>query len=280
MKQSIFIIIVIALLFGGFFLIYINNEEAPAPPATASGSAATTQTPTPEPNLLPDDMQQIKDYTGAVPLDTIPESYTVLVNGNYLLPEKYVPDDLTEPDVPFSTYDSSDKRKLRKKAARALEKMFGAAKKKKCTLVGISAYRSYARQKQIYHRNVSIYGKDTTNTFSAKPGSSEHQTGLTIDISCPQMNYLLSTSFANTKEGKWVKKNAHKYGYIVRYPEGTSKITGYRYEPWHIRYVGVPLATYLYKNKKTLEEYYGVSINGDESLAGIDVEDLKEWRSQ
>ena len=166
---------------------------------------------------------------------------------------------MTEPKVRFSHGEHDDKRKLRQVAAKALEKMFHAAEKDKIILYGVSGYRSYKRQESIYKRNVSLHGKKATDALSAKPGSSEHQTGLTIDISTASVNCLLTERLGDTKEGKWIAKNAHKYGYIVRYPKNKSKITGYSYEPWHIRYVGVPVATYLHENKLTLEEYYGVS---------------------
>jgi len=162
---------------------------------------------------------------------------------------------------------------LRVEAADAIEKMFKAAEKKKVILYAVSGYRSYTRQKQIYDRNVATRGKAATDKVSAMPGSSEHQTGLTMDISANSVGCQLSQYFGSTKEGKWVAKNAHNYGYIIRYPEGKSKITGYHYEPWHIRYVGKTLATYLYKNNLTLEEFYGVSCNKEEKDTGVDVED-------
>jgi hypothetical protein len=88
------------------------------------------------------------------------------------------------------------------------------------------------------------------------PGSSEHQTGLSIDVSSDSVGCALEESFGATADGKWLAKNCHKYGFIIRYPKNKTKITGYSYEPWHIRYVGRKLATYLYKNDLTLEEYY------------------------
>ncbi len=245
-------------------------------PSAVSASAAEAPVTEDNSQYLPEDLNSIQDPTSAVPIDTIPSSTTCLVNRHYLLPSSYTPPNLVEPDIPFSFDYRDDKRKLRKPAASALEKMFRAARKKKLILCGVSGYRSYERQRQIYLRNISIYGTDTTDTFSAMPGSSEHQTGLTIDISCRQVSYLLTQNFASTKEGKWVAKNAHKYGYIVRYPSGKSKITGYQFEPWHIRYVGVRMATYLYKNKLTMEEYYGVSCDSDEKDSRIDVEDPDE----
>ena len=244
----------------------------PSPPASAISPGAVI------PRLLPDDLTTIQEPLEAVPLDTIPGSITVLVNRKYLLPSTYAPADLIEAKIRFSFNYSNDKRKLRKEAAKSLEKMFKAAEKKKIILYGVSGYRSYARQKQIYDQNVARRGKSATDTVSARPGSSEHQTGLTIATSARSVGCQLSQAFGDTKEGKWVAKNAHKYGYIIRYPYGKSKITGYHYEPWHIRYVGIPVATYLYKNKLTLEEYYHVSCNENEEDTGVDVEEPDKVR--
>ena len=247
-------------------------------PVTTSPAASAISPGAVIPRLLPDDLTTIQEPLEAVPLDTIPGSTTVLVNRKYLLPSTYAPADLIEAKIRFSFNYSNDKRKLRKEAAKSLEKMFKAEKKKKIILYGVSGYRSYARQKQIYDQNVARRGKSATDTVSARPGSSEHQTGLTIDISARSVGCQLSQAFGDTKEGKWVAKNAHKYGYIIRYPYGKSKITGYHYEPWHIRYVGIPVATYLYKNKLTLEEYYHVSCNENEEDTGVDVEEPDKVR--
>ncbi len=211
-----------------------------------------------EDSLLPEDLNSILADRPTVPLDIIPSSKTVLVNRKYLLPASYVPANLVEPKVRFNFSYSSDKRKLRKVAADALERLFAAGEKENVILYGISGYRSYARQKQIYDRNVATRGVEATNAVSAKPGSSEHQTGLTIDVSAQSVAYRLDQSFGDTKEGKWLAKHAHLYGYIIRYPYGKAKVTGYSYEPWHIRFVGKTVATYLYENNLTMEEYYGV----------------------
>lgn len=242
----------------------VTTKAAPA--YSPEPAARSTANP-----LLPVDLDSIKDQNTTIPIDTIPSSYTVLVTRDYLLPSDYVPKDLVEPSVRFSHSEHDDKRKLRKVAAEALKNMFHAAEKKKLILYGVSGYRSYQRQQSIYNRNVSLHGKKATDSLSAKPGSSEHQTGLTIDISASSVNCLLTERLGRTKEGRWIARNAHKYGFIVRYPKDTSKITGYSYEPWHIRYVGRTLASYLYKKKLTLEEYYGVC-NQSETKSGVDLE--------
>ena len=232
-----------------------------------------------EDSLLPEDLSSILSNSRTVPLDTIPSSKTVLVNRVYLLPSDYIPPNLVAPNVKFSFTYSSDKRKLRKVAAEALERLFQAGEKENIELYGVSGYRSYARQKQIYDKNIATRGQAATDAVSAKPGSSEHHTGLTIDVSARSVNFRLDQSFGDTKEGQWLAQNAHLYGFIIRYPYGKSEITGYSYEPWHIRFVGKAVATYLYENELTLEEYYGVedAVKDDtlknESKPRVDVED-------
>ena len=136
----------------------------------------------------------------------------------------------------------------------AFDKMNADAKSLGLNLWIASGYRSYATQKRLYNNYVSSDGKEAADTYSARPGYSEHQTGLAFDLNS------VEESFANTDEGKWVKDNCYRYGLIIRYPKGKESVTGYIYEPWHLRYVGVELATKLYNNGDwiTLEEYFGV----------------------
>ncbi|MBQ7864550.1 MAG: M15 family metallopeptidase [Lachnospiraceae bacterium] len=151
-----------------------------------------------------------------------------------------------------------DKRKLKKVAAEALEELYAAALTEEgLTIYGISGYRSFDRQYDIYGANLITKGTRHTNLYSAAPGNSEHQTGLAIDVSCQSIGFALVERFENTPEGIWLKDNCWRFGFILRYPKDKERITGYAYEPWHIRYVGVPLAYYLYTNNLTLEEYYG-----------------------
>ena len=117
-----------------------------------------------------------------------------------------------------------------------------------------SGYRSYNLQKQIYNNYVARDGKANADTYSARPGHSEHQTGLAFDLN------TIDDSFTNTPEGKWVHDNCYRFGLILRYPKGKDNITGYMHESWHLRYVGIELATKLYNNGNwiTLEEYFGI----------------------
>ena len=116
----------------------------------------------------------------------------------------------------------------------------------------ISGFRSYEYQEKIYKIYVKEFGEEKTNTFSAKPGHSEHQSGLAIDI-CED-----SDKFIGTKEDKWLQENAHKFGFVIRYPKGKEHITGYKYEPWHLRFVGRKHAKIMLSNNITLEEYLGL----------------------
>jgi zinc D-Ala-D-Ala carboxypeptidase len=184
------------------------------------------------------------------------DSILVLVNKNRNLPASYAPKDLVKPNVRFSFSEDVPKRYMRASAAKALERLFKAASEAGFRLYGVSGYRSYATQKSIFERNAAKKGEEEANRTSARPGQSEHQTGLAMDISSASVNYALSTSFGETAEGKWVRNNAHKYGFIIRYPKGKEGITGYSYEPWHLRYVGTEAAEYIFKNGLTLEEYF------------------------
>ncbi|OBA05265.1 peptidase M15 [Paenibacillus polymyxa] len=183
-------------------------------------------------------------------------SDTVVVNKKRSLPVGYVPDDLVEPQVPFSFEGPHEKRHLRKEAAEALEKLFDGAKKDGIELRAVSGYRSYKRQVSIFNNNVKTKGQEYASKVSAVPGTSEHQTGLSIDVSSPSVGNELEQSFGASKEGKWLEEHAPEYGFVIRYMKGKEDVTGYVYEPWHIRYVGVDIAEDVAKQELTLEEYF------------------------
>ncbi|MFJ5566555.1 D-alanyl-D-alanine carboxypeptidase family protein [Lysinibacillus xylanilyticus] len=185
-----------------------------------------------------------------------PESITVLVNKKYAFPEGYEPKDLVYPNVPFIFNEKIEKRMMREEAAEYLENMFNAANKQNIHLAGVSAYRSSQTQTTLFNNYVERDGIEKAKTYSAVPGTSEHQSGLAIDVSGSDGSCAADDCFANTEEAAWLEDNAHKYGYIIRFPKDKENITGYQYEPWHIRYVGVNLATELYNNGLTLEEYF------------------------
>ncbi|WP_028608360.1 M15 family metallopeptidase [Paenibacillus harenae] len=185
-----------------------------------------------------------------------PANIGVLVNKRNKLPEDYNPTDLVYPDVRFIFSEKIEKRKLRKEAASALEELFGAAEKDNILLAGVSAYRSHSTQKTLFERYVKRDGLVKARTYSAYPGTSEHETGLAIDISGSDGKCAAADCFADTDEAAWLAEHAHEYGFIIRYPKGKEDITGYQYEPWHIRYVGVDVAAELEESGETLEEYY------------------------
>lgn len=202
-------------------------------------------------------------FTPATELDLDPESITVFVNKEYALPKDYVPKDLKIPNVLFETPGYEEKKHMRKEAADALEDLFHAASKDGVTLYAVSGYRSYERQYKIFTYNIWKKGKKHTLKYSAVPGTSEHQTGLSMDVSIKSIDLKLVTSFSTSKEGIWLSENAYKFGYIIRYPLGKEKQTGYEYEPWHIRYVGKDLAKYLQDNDMILEDYYNYQPSKD-----------------
>ncbi|MED4070469.1 D-alanyl-D-alanine carboxypeptidase [Priestia endophytica] len=183
-----------------------------------------------------------------------PNSLLLVVNKKRSLPEGFVPQNLVVPNVEFSFSGEAEKKYLRQEAAEALEKLFAEGEKEGIKLYAVSGYRSYDRQITVFNQHVQEYGEVETKKVSAVPGTSEHQTGLAIDVSSQSANFLLTEQFGETEEGKWLKENAYKQGYIIRYPKGKEEETGYSYEPWHIRYVGKEHAAYLYKQGLTLEE--------------------------
>ncbi len=189
--------------------------------------------------------------------DTEEDSITVLVDRRYRLSADHIPADLVVPDVRFSFPGTHEKSYVRAVAADALERLFAAGEADGVVLKAVSGYRSYARQKQIYESNVRRRGVLAADLVSAVPGASEHQTGLAVDVSSDTVGCELKESLGDTTEGKWLADNCHKYGFIIRYPKDKTAVTGYAYEPWHIRYVGRELAARLHDAEITLEEYYG-----------------------
>ena len=259
MKKKIIIagaiLIVLASGLGVSHAYFSNKETAHTSSnkkyyAEDTGSLKKVPLPTSE-ECLTQEQLPVREKTVVTP-----DSIFCLVNKDFSLPSDYVPKDLVIPDVPFSIDYESEKKYMRKTAAQSLEEMFDAAKKEGLELTAVSGYRSYKRQKEIYEKNLKAHGTTHTNQYSAKPGYSEHQTGLVMDVSCKSENYDLQESFGETSEGIWLAENAHLFGYIIRYPEDKCKITGYAYEPWHLRYVGIAMSTYLYQNHMTLDEYY------------------------
>ena len=183
---------------------------------------------------------------------TDPNSTLVLVNKkNPLKPLRFAPSDLYYPSVP-----NSNNQPMKHVAGKALEKMVAGARSAGHSLYLMSGYRSYTTQQYLFDSYVRSSGRAAAETFSARPGYSEHQTGLAADIYA--YGYCQGSCFGGTAPGQWLRNNAYKYGYILRYDQGKQHIVGYIYEPWHFRYVGVEVATNM-RNRgiTTLEQYLG-----------------------
>ena len=186
-----------------------------------------------------------------------PQNTLSLVNKIFGLPESYIPSDLVRPNVQFTFGEEKlEKSLMREEAAIALEKMFAGAREDGIELFAVSGYRSFGRQDVLFNAEVQRVGEEKALEAVAIPGSSEHQTGLSMDISSRTNNFNLNERFGSVKEGVWLANNAHKFGFILRYPKGKEDITGYMYEPWHYRYVGIKAAAEIFENDWTLEEYF------------------------
>lgn len=185
-----------------------------------------------------------KEFYEDTDLVSQPDSLTVLVNKYHALPQDYVPK-LETLGYPYGTGS------LRPEAAAAFRAMADAARKDGISLQSVSAYRSYERQESIYARYLSQDTQASVDSYSARPGYSEHQTALALDINTAS----LSAHFENTPAYTWLVEHCAEYGFILRYPQGKEDITGYRFEPWHYRYVGVEAAQACMSQNITFEEY-------------------------
>jgi D-alanyl-D-alanine carboxypeptidase len=183
-------------------------------------------------------------------------SLWVIVNKGRILPDSYVPQNLEVPAVPLRFSAAAEEMKLRNEAARALGTLFVAAAHDKIYLRLASGYRSYSTQEIIYNREVRNFGQSQADRQSARPGHSEHQTGLAADLEPADRRCEIDVCFADTAEGKWLLANAYRYGFILRYPENKEPQTGYQYEPWHYRFVGVDLAYQIQQSGLSLEEFF------------------------
>ena len=181
-----------------------------------------------------------------------PNDTLVLVNKNNKLKDDFIPNNLIKLDLKHS----NDEKYLKKEAALAFYKLSSDAKKLGYRIIVVSAYRSYTYQEKLFDYYVKEKGINYALNCSAKAGHSEHQTGLAIDVEGSNFDYDL---FSESKEFVWMRDNAHKYGFILRYPKGKEDITGFKYEPWHYRYVGKEVAKNIYEKNITLEEYFEVA---------------------
>ncbi|HOJ47380.1 MAG TPA: M15 family metallopeptidase [Bacillota bacterium] len=250
----------------------VSAQSAPQTDASSQAVSQDTSEPQTSETSSQTETSNYEDYIGVKykidisqweqyidPEDDTP--YLILVNKTNPLDRNYVPADMI--DVVHTRKDGRATQKMVRTAEKALEAFLLEAKEYGVTNVSVtSAYRSYDYQEQLFNSYVNQHLSKFSSreecekyveTFSARPGTSEHQTGLTCD-----MHNLPSAevTFANTPEAKWLAENAHRFGFILRYPADKTEITGYSYEPWHFRFVGRKAATIMYENGWCLEEYY------------------------
>jgi D-alanyl-D-alanine carboxypeptidase len=191
---------------------------------------------------------------------TDPTSPWVIANKQHpLQPTTYAPTDLRQPNMPLRS-PGHPEMQVRDMAATSLEQLNTAAAQAGIHLQIVSGYRSYDYQVSVYNGYVHSVGQDAADQESARPGYSEHQTGLAVDLGAQNGACTLEACFGTTPEGIWLAANVYKYGFILRYPADKIAITGYEYEPWHFRYVGPELALQMHdKNIQTLEEFFNVT---------------------
>lgn len=233
-----------------------TNGDGSSVEPTETTEPTETSKPNPTETTKPPVTNKPTETEDGIAVIAQPEAVAVLVNKHNKLPDDYNPTDLVYADVRFIFKEKLDKRKMRKEAAEALKKMFDAADEDNIKLAGVSAYRSHATQTALFDRYVKKDGLEKARTYSALPGTSEHETGLSIDVSGSDGKCAASNCFGGTPEAEWLEKNAHEYGFIIRYPKGKEEITGYQYEPWHIRFVGTEISTEINQTGQSLEEYF------------------------
>jgi D-alanyl-D-alanine carboxypeptidase len=191
-------------------------------------------------------------------LDGATSIWVVVNKQRQISPLRYTPTNLVFPDFPRPRTQNPFSLQLRQDAAVATVAMAKAMKDEGAgTLILNSGFRTDKTQQALYDRTRDTRGLDVAEKLSARPGHSEHQLGLAADFSAKGQGCLIRVCFGNTEGGGWLADNSHKYGFILRYPKGYRAITGFQYEPWHFRYVGVELAAEMNtKGTRTLEEFW------------------------
>ncbi len=249
MKKPLVFLIIVAVVFVGWF---VWRHQANAPTNTKGSQQSTGSTA----------MQSFNKKQYSV---DDPTSIWVVVNKHRSLqPASYVPADLEVPNVPIRLSKTDDEMKMRKVAGDALEKLFAGAEKQGLHLQISSGYRSYTFQTNLYNHYVAVQGKTVADSQSARPGHSEHQTGLAVDVEPTSRKCEVEECFGTTPEGEWLAAHAYEFGFVIRYPQNMQNITGYIYEPWHIRYIGIAAATEMRKeNVATLEQFFGLDAAPD-----------------
>lgn len=242
-KKKLLIIFAVFLIGASVAYVVFNKDKSAAPDIEQQQAHATksanSQSSSPPPVVFDKAAHSTSD----------PASIWIVANKQRPLnPKTYVPGDLVS---------VGGGQQLRGEAANALRLMIADASSASLTIKPLSGYRSYNTQVSVYGNEVKTNGQAVADSQSARPGYSEHQTGLAIDVGGGGCG--IEDCFGNTAEGKWVAANAYKYGFIVRYVAGKEQVTGYRPEPWHIRYIGKDLSQEMHaQNIATLEEFFGL----------------------
>lgn len=245
--------IIIAISIAGVMFYLDRPAATPTPQPTAQKTVQTE--PAKKELLLP-------EATTAIPLPldktllTSPGGRLALVNKQKPVDLDYAPTDLVIPDVTHRTDKPAEEIMVRNVVAKPLADMFMAAKVEKLDLLLGSAYRSSKLQEMYFNSYAAASGLEEAEKYSAHPGTSEHQLGLAVDISTTDRVCYLEKCFETSAAGKWLAANAHRYGFILRYPDGKAETTGYNYEPWHFRYLGVNIATAIFESGLTYEEAF------------------------
>ena len=178
----------------------------------------------------------------------------MLVNKYYYLDKDYEPNNIVTTSGTYSYANNS----LNEETYNAYQELYDAAKLEGYTILIVSSYRNYEYQEELWNERKTMYGTRKADEYAARAGHSEHQTGYAIDVAD---FYDTNDKFGDTESFTWMKNNAHKYGFILRYPKDKEDITGYSYEPWHYRYVGKEIADKIYKENITFDEYYAYYLN-------------------
>jgi len=246
MKKIILAIILVAGLAYGAKTLWFDRADNPVERSDTSVASQEPQLPDVEKVEFDKTLYSI-DQTGSIWL---------IVNKDRPIGMDYVPAGLRDVGVPRFPGKPLSELQLATQAAKAVEELVAAAKADGVEMMIGSGYRSYSVQEFYYNNYVKTYGQAEADKFSAKPGSSEHQTGLAVDMAAIDQACYLEICFETTAAGKWLAENAHTHGFIIRYPKGKSGITGYQYEPWHLRFVGAALADELHDSGLTMEEFF------------------------
>jgi D-alanyl-D-alanine carboxypeptidase len=235
-----------ALLVLGAVVVLAGCAGAPITSATNAAPTTAGTTTGPSASTAAQSRPSLDLTTYSI---TDPTSRWVVVNKQRpLSPSTYAPTDLAP---------VGGGQVMRADAADALAQLMSAASAAKVPMHAVSGYRSYSYQVSVHDRSVERNGSAAADDSSARPGYSEHQTGWAVDVGVGGCD--VEKCFAETPQGRWVAANSWRYGFVVRYPQGAQAITGYEYEPWHLRWVDVPLATYMHeKNISTLEQVFGL----------------------